>query len=86
VRSHPASLQAVECRFVSEHILRLVIAMKEPQPADPFAPIVTELALSTARLRVMAAEAHALVEHLKNRPPVASVKKWAVETNRPGKH
>lgn len=60
----------------------MVIGMAQPQrDADPLNQMLLELAISTARLRAMVDETHALVQHLQNRPAIVSVKNWANETN-----
>src|SRR5436190_12418752 len=65
---------------VLDHMLRLVVDVAQAQAAaDPLKDMLTELALSTARLRQMADEAHALVEHVQHRPAVVSVKTGATD-------
>jgi hypothetical protein len=41
-----------------------------------FAQLLAEITSSTARVRVMADEAHALVEQLETRTPTARLKSW----------
>jgi hypothetical protein len=43
---------------------------------NQLAQLLAEITSSTARVRVMADEAHALVEQLKTRTPTARVKSW----------
>jgi hypothetical protein len=65
---------------VSAHMMPLIIGMAAEPTDDPLTQMLTELARSTARLREMADEAHALVQDLQHRPLPVSVKKWANDT------
>ena len=57
--------------------------MTEPQPdADRMNEMLLEIAISTARLQAMIEQAHALCEHLQNRPPMVPVKTWATQDSR----
>jgi hypothetical protein len=44
--------------------------------------MLLEIAISTARLQAMIEQAHALCEHLQNRPPMVPVKTWATQDSR----
>ena len=73
----PVLLGAIPCSCVSAQNVPRVIRMETHIADNQLAQLLAEITSSTARVRVMADEAHALVEQLETRTRTARVESWS---------